>query len=68
MDGGREPGRIGVAWVGEGHGGGDAFLDLLLTCRKLGVSFREAIGDRLKVPGAETPDLTDLVRLRAARA
>jgi hypothetical protein len=46
----------------------DAFLGLLLTCAKLGVSFRHYLGDRLGVPGAEAPHLPDLVRLRSAPA
>jgi Transposase IS66 family len=46
----------------------DAFLGLLLTCAKLGVSFWDYLGDRLGVPGAEAPYLPDLVRLRSAPA
>jgi hypothetical protein len=46
----------------------DAFLGLLLTCAKLGVSFWDYLGDRLGVPGAEAPCLPDLVRLRSAPA
>jgi hypothetical protein len=46
----------------------DAFLGLLLTCAKLGVSFRDYLGDRLGVPGADAPYLPDLVRLRSAPA
>ncbi len=47
----------------------DAFLGLAKTCRKLGVSFWDYLGDRLAVPGviAVTP-LPDLVRKRAAPA
>jgi hypothetical protein len=33
----------------------DAFLGLLLTCAKLGVSFWDYLGHRLGVPGAEAP-------------
>ena len=44
----------------------DAFLGLLLTCAKLGVSFWDYLGHRLGVPGAEAPYLPDLVRLRSA--
>jgi Transposase IS66 family len=46
----------------------DAFLGLLLTCAKLGVSFWDYLGHRLGVPGADTPYLPDLVRLRSASA
>jgi hypothetical protein len=46
----------------------DAFLGLLLTCGKLGVSFWDYLGHRLGVPGAQAPDLPDLVRLRLAPA
>jgi hypothetical protein len=46
----------------------DAFLGLLLTCQKLGISFWEYLGHRLGVPGADAPDLPDLVRLRSATA
>jgi hypothetical protein len=46
----------------------DAFLGLLLTCAKLGVSFWAYLGHRLGVPGAEAPYLPDLVRLRSAPA
>jgi transposase IS66 family protein len=46
----------------------DAFLGLLLTCAKLGVSFWAYLGHRLGVPGAEAPCLPDLVRLRSAHA
>jgi hypothetical protein len=46
----------------------DAFLGLLLTCAKLGVSFWDYLGDRLGVPGANAPYLPDLVRIRSAPA
>jgi Transposase IS66 family len=46
----------------------DAFLGLLLTCQKLGVSFWDYLGHRLGVPGADAPSLPDLVRLRSAPA
>jgi hypothetical protein len=46
----------------------DAFLGLLLTCAKLGVSFWAYLGARLGVPGAEAPYLPDLVRMRSAPA
>jgi hypothetical protein len=46
----------------------DAFLGLLLTCAKLGLSFWDYLGHRLAVPGAEAPYLPDLVRLRSAPA
>jgi hypothetical protein len=46
----------------------DAFLGLLLTCAKLGLSFWSYLGHRLQVPGADAPYLPDLVRLRSAPA
>ena len=46
----------------------DAFLGLLLTCAKLGLSFWDYLGHRLGVPKAEAPYLPDLVRLRSAHA
>jgi Transposase IS66 family len=47
----------------------DAFLGLLQTCAKLGISFWDYLGDRLAVlPGPEVPHLPDLVRLRSAQA
>jgi Transposase IS66 family len=46
----------------------DAFLGLLLTCAKLGVSFWAYLGHRLRVPGTEAPYLPDLVTLRSAPA
>jgi hypothetical protein len=46
----------------------DAFLGLLPTCAKLGVSFWAYLGHRLGVPGADAPYLPDLVRLRSAHA
>ena len=46
----------------------DAFLGLLLTCQKLGVSFWEYLGHRLGVPSTKAPYLPDLVRLRSAPA
>jgi hypothetical protein len=45
----------------------DAFLGLLQTCAKLGLSFWDYLGHRLAVPGPEVPDLPDLVRLRSAQ-
>jgi hypothetical protein len=44
----------------------DAFLGLLLTCAKLGVSFWDFLGHRLGVAQADAPYLPDLVRLRSA--
>src|SRR3954454_15715309 len=44
----------------------DAFLGLLLTCAKLGVSFWDFLGHRLGVAKADAPYLPDLVRLRSA--
>ena len=46
----------------------DAFLGLVQTCAKLGVSFWDYLGHRLGVRGAEAPYLPDLVRLRSAQA
>ena len=46
----------------------DAFLGLLLTCAKLGLSFWDHLGHRLQVPGADAPYLPDLVRLRSTLA
>src|SRR5918911_1587821 len=46
----------------------DAFLGLLLTCAKLGVSFWDYLGHRLGVPGAEVAYLPELVRLRSTPA
>src|SRR3954449_495518 len=51
-----------------GRGCRDAFLGLLLTCAKLGVSFWAYLGHRLGVPGADAPYLPDLVRMRSAPA
>jgi hypothetical protein len=45
----------------------DAFVGLLQTCTKLGVSFWDYLGHRLGVLGAvDVPYLPDLVRLRSA--
>lgn len=46
----------------------DAFLGLLLTCAKLGLSFWDYLGHRLGVPETTAPYLPDLVRLRSAHA
>ena len=47
----------------------DAFLGLAKTCRKLGVTFWDYLGDRLGVFGSPTvPHLPDLIRCRAAPA
>ncbi len=47
----------------------DAFLGLMKTCRKLGISFWTYLGDRLHAPDApEIPPLPDLVRARASPA
>ena len=44
----------------------DAFLGLAKTCAKLGVSFWDYLGHRLRVGGATlVPTLPDLIRLRA---
>lgn len=43
----------------------DTFLGLMKTCRKLGISFWDDLGDRLKVPSAtHVPPLPELVRNR----
>ncbi len=43
----------------------DTFLGLMKTCRKLGLSYWDYLGDRLKVPAAtHVPPLPDLVRQR----
>jgi Transposase IS66 family len=45
----------------------DTFLSLLKTCAKLGVSFWDYLGARLRIPEADTvPWLPDLIRQRAA--
>ena len=47
----------------------DAFLGLAKTCRKLGVSFWDYLGDRLAIPDVTAiPPLPGLVRKRAAPA
>src|SRR5215212_4608275 len=47
----------------------DAFLGLLKTCRKLGISFWHYLGERLGVPDAPAvPSLPDLVRARCIAA
>jgi hypothetical protein len=47
----------------------DAFLGLVKTCAKLGITFWDYLGDRLAVPGrAEVPYLPDLVRHRCQSA
>lgn len=46
----------------------DAFLGVLLTCGKLGVSFWGYLGHRLGVPETAAPHRPDLVRLRLAPA
>ncbi len=47
----------------------DAFLGLMKTCAKQGISFWDYLGDRLRVPDAPPiPYLPDLVRQRAAPA
>jgi hypothetical protein len=49
-----------------GRDGRDAFLGLLLTCQKLGVSFWDYLGHRLGVPEADAPSLSNLIRSRSA--
>jgi len=44
----------------------DAFLSLMKTCAKLGVSFWDYLGCRLNVPGADNiPSLPDLIHAQA---
>ena len=44
----------------------DAFLSLMKTCAKLGVSFWDYLGARLNVPGVDNiPPLPDLIRAQA---
>ena len=46
-----------------GKQGRDTFLGLMKTCKKLGISFLDYLGDRLEVPEAKTvPPLRDIVR------
>jgi Transposase IS66 family len=53
----------GGTWSEAGREARDAFLGLLKTCRKLGVSFFEYLGSRLAVPDAPAiPSLLQLVR------
>ena len=43
----------------------DTFLGLIKTCRKLGISYWDYLGNRLKVPNAENvPPLPELVKQR----
>jgi hypothetical protein len=47
----------------------DAFLGLMKTCRKLGLSFWAYLGHRIGVPDAPTiPPLPDIIRARTAPA
>ena len=47
----------------------DAFLGLMKTCAKQGISFWDYLGDRLRVPDAPPiPYLPDLVRQQTAPA
>jgi hypothetical protein len=47
----------------DGRNARDAFLGLLKTCRKLGISFWDYLGSRLGVPGAPNiPSLADILR------
>src|SRR5919199_608450 len=46
----------------------DAFLGLLKTCRKLGLSFWDYLGARLGTADADAPWLPNLVRLRSVPA
>ena len=43
----------------------DAFLGLMKTCQKLGISFWDYLGNRLQVPDANPiQDLAEIVRIR----
>ena len=54
-----------LSYRGAGHR--DAFLGLMKTCDKLGVSFRDDLGSRLDILDAPTLlPLPDLIRRRAA--
>jgi transposase IS66 family protein len=56
----------GGTWSEAGRAARDAFLGLLKTCRKLGVSFFDYLGCRLAVPDAPViPPLPQLVRAAA---
>jgi hypothetical protein len=45
----------------------DAFLGLMKTCRKLGISFWNYLGSRFGVENNEpVPDLADVVKARCA--
>jgi len=47
----------------------DAFLGLMKTCQKLGLSFWDYLGARLALPrAAALPPLPDLIRRRCATA
>jgi hypothetical protein len=47
----------------------DAFLGLMKTCQKLGLSFWDYLGARLALPrAAAIPPLPDLIRRRCATA
>jgi hypothetical protein len=47
----------------------DAFLGLLRTTAKLGITFWDCLGDRLRIPGqAVVPYLPDLIRCRGQPA
>ncbi len=52
-----------------GRDGSDAFLGLMQTCTRLGITFWDDLGDRLAVPGhAGVLSLPDLVRCRGRPA
>jgi Transposase IS66 family len=56
----------GGTWSESGRDARDAFLGLLKTCRKLGLSFFDYLGCRLAVPVAPLiPPLPQLVRAAA---
>ena len=56
----------GGTWSEAGREARDVLLSLLKTCRKLGLSFFDYLGDRLSVPGAPAvAPLPELIRARA---
>jgi hypothetical protein len=45
----------------KGRAARDAMLSMKITCRKLGISFWDYLGDRLGIPGNAIPQLPDLI-------
>ena len=56
----------GATWSDAGRNARDTLLGLMKTCQKLGVSFFDYLGARLKIPGA--PDIAPLPNLVSAAA